>query len=114
MNREILKRLYYQSTCAVPCEGKRIDELYEPIPETQVAWPHISDILDRFVNAEEKDIILGELVYTMDAFEQQGYINGLRMGAMLMNEIGIAPPPTFPCPPHSPEGGPTPTSCPAP
>lgn len=91
MSNDLLKRLYWP--CADECgrymRGCNLDELYQRTEETTQALDHMTDLIESLALDESaiKDKISALCVEIMNAYEQQGFINGIRMGAQLAREL---------------------------
>ncbi len=92
MNMEFLSCLYqaFSDESSHLKDGENLGELYQRISET--------DIADQILLAHLKAIEMGEdmrdalndcLYVASQAYEQQGFINGFRLGLMLMRELGL-------------------------
>lgn len=86
MKNDFLSRLFYASSeQGVPCDGRRINELYVLVPERFAAFDAIDNRLTTL--GVPQDAICNELTYLVDIFERQGFINGFRFGMMLQEEL---------------------------
>ena len=88
MNYEFLKRLYYSAAePGNPCEGQRLQELYEQTPELAQAWSAWSEI-NASMGDIESDAVADALTSLWEASELQGFINGFRLCAQMWRELG--------------------------
>ena len=90
MKTDLLERIFY-SACAengYPSEERRINQLYERMPQTKALWDPVEDLLEKtHVTSSVLDDFENAVAALADAFEQQGFINGFRLGMMLREEL---------------------------
>ena len=87
---DFLKRMYWP--CAEECgsymPGCNLGELYRRTEETAQASDHMNSLLDHLaLDKNAVDQLVSLCCEIMNAYEQQGFINGLRMGAQLAREL---------------------------
>ena len=90
MNADFLKRLYWPCSeeCGNYAPGCNLGELYQRTEETVQASEHMNSQLDRLaLDKNAVDQLTSLCCEIMNAYEQQGFINGLRMGAQLVREL---------------------------
>lgn len=89
-DKSFLKLLYYavSSECGWPCADLRIDQLYERIPETTAAFEPVNDRLER-LDAKEADGFEDDICRLANAYEMQGFLNGMRLGLKLKAEVEL-------------------------
>lgn len=91
MNNEFLSRLYW--ACSDEDmhldDGMNLGEMYERTDSATAAYDQFSTVANELnISNVEKDM-LGKLRYeACVAYEQQGFINGFRLGMKLAMEIG--------------------------
>lgn len=89
MNKEFLARLFYTASAehGQPCKGRRLNEFYEQTPEINAMWAAVgSNLASCGVDMDS----VGELADLTEAYEQQGFINGFRLGMMLLDELNVS------------------------
>lgn len=87
---DFLKRLYWPCTeeCGNYAPGCNLGELYQRTEETAQASAHMNSLLDRLaLDKNAVDQLTSLCCEIMNAYEQQGFINGLRMGVQLAREL---------------------------
>ena len=89
-SNDLLKRLYWP--CSYECggymHGCNLGELYQRTEGTAQASAHMNDLLDRLaLDKNAVDQLTQLCCEIMNAYEQQGFVNGRRMGAQLAREL---------------------------
>ena len=107
MNNDFLSRLYWAcSDTEMHLEnGLNLGEMYERTNGAAIAYNQFSTVVNELsISNVEKDM-LGSLRYdACVAYEQQGFINGFRLGIKLAMEIGGEKLASKPMPPHGKHG----------
>lgn len=89
-SNDLLKRLYWPCSeeCGNYATGCNLGELYQRTEDTAQASAHMNNLLDRLaLDKNAVDQLTQLCCEIMNAYEQQGFINGLRMGAQLAHEL---------------------------
>lgn len=87
---DFLKRLYWPCSeeCGNYATGYNLGELYRRTKETAQASARMNNLLDCFaLDKNAANQLTSLCCEIMNAYEQQGFINGLRMGAQLAREL---------------------------
>ena len=89
-SNDLLKRLYWPCSeeCGNYATGCNLGELYQRTEDTAQASAHMNNLLDRLaLDKNAVDQLTALYCDIMNTYEQQGFINGLRMGAQLTREL---------------------------
>lgn len=87
---DFLKRLYWPCTeeCGNYAPGCNLGELYQRTEETAQASAHMNSLLDRLaLDKNAVDQLTSLCCEIMNAYEQQGFVNGFRLGAKMAGEL---------------------------
>ena len=90
MSNDLLKRLYWPCSdeCGNYMQGCNLGELYQRTEDTAQAIARMTGLLDRLaLDKNAVDQLTALYCDIMNTYEQQGFINGLRMGAQLAREL---------------------------
>lgn len=89
--KSFLSILFYHASMekSAPKEDRSLANLYERIPQTQTVWEPIESLIQG-LEAETFNGIENAVAALADAFEQQGFINGFRLGMMLQAELDVS------------------------
>lgn len=90
MNLDFLKRLYWACSDQDHAfsDGMDLGELYERTEDTARATAHFNEkLLAAELATDERDTLGCLNTSTADAYEQQGFINGFRIGMKLAEEL---------------------------
>lgn len=91
MTRDFLMRLYWACSAeeASLADGRNLGKLYERTEATGEADCCFDEYLyTTNLTAEEKDALYNLSADAITAYEQQGFINGFRLGMKLAGELG--------------------------
>lgn len=92
MSKEFLERLYW--ACADESfhmeTGLNLGELYERLSDTNTADHQLSEKLKRLeMDQDTSEALENTITVTLWAYERQGFINGLRLGVKLAQELNL-------------------------
>lgn len=87
-DKSFLKLLFYAASAesSHPRADFNINQLYERIQEVKDAWEPVNVRLEG-MDAKEADGLSDDICRLLDAFELQGFLNGMRLGLMLRAEV---------------------------
>ena len=92
MKKEFLSRLYYACSdeSSYYESGDNLGELYQRIADVDTADHLFSDKLGSAkLSADDRETLENCFNVACWSYEQQGFINGFRLGLMLARELGL-------------------------
>lgn len=90
-NKNFLDLLFYAVSAenGAPSEGRSLSQLYIRTQQTLDAWNPVESLLQG-QDMEKQDAFEHAVAMLADVFEQQGFMNGFRMGMMLREELDVS------------------------
>ena len=88
---KIISLIFYEASSedSSPADDRKLSRLYKQTQLTRTAWTAAKALLLDLDTGRQNDVE-NAVISLADAFEQQGFINGFRIGMMLRDEVDMS------------------------